>query len=517
MNQSWKMNASIETVLLKDKGSATALLVKMRSTDVAQELYDLYNYFQDIQKQNKNLQDSITTLRSAITNLLSLSGRKCQGGEFDKVCLNDLEMIQSIMNRVRVDIIKQSEDKPNNDLNGQQNQIDNLQKKIYFLEDSIQQLMTNYNRLSNINNQLFEQNYTQINNLNQLQQKYTQQNKKTSLILFENQLKSVNQNSINIEIDCQQFREQIININNQRQQLIELMQETLARFSHIQSENKVQQNMKNQSLDVNDFKQIINLIKESQTSINKYVEGIKKFVDKINLNPQNLNNLAIQDLLKKLSQNRECFVYIQNVQNMTLKILDQISQDYFQQQEKNKELEDLLGKLKKENIEIKEQLQDQINQLKEYNKKEQQLLSNQMIVKQCLNISNKYNNIFKEFNDQVKKEINRFSNLILILFPNVNEVSNISPDQDLLQDIQSFINSIDNQDIKNDDDSQEQKWQRSIDLFKKIYKRIPNNSIVNQYIIKSVESIVEIKGIIQEYKENVKKFKKEIEMSVQTN
>ncbi|CAD8072471.1 unnamed protein product [Paramecium primaurelia] len=507
MSQSWKMNASIETVLLKDKRSATSQLVQMKPNDVvAQELYDLYNYFQEIQKQNKNLQDSITTLRSAITNLLSLSGRKCQEGEFDKVCLNDYKIIQSIMNRVRVDI-QQSEDKSNNQSNSQQNQIVDLQNKIYFLEDQIEQLTTKCNKLIVVNNQLFQQNYEQINNLKQLQQKQIEQNKKTSQILLENQLQSVNQNSINIEIDCQQFREKIIDINNQRQQLIELMQVTLEKFPQIQSDKKVQQNIKNQSFDGDDLQNIINLIRKSQNAIKSYDDGITRLIKQVNSVVQNKENKTIQDLLQQLSKNQECFIYIQNIFQRIIEMLNQMTQV-----QKTNELEGQLRKMQDENSDIKQQLQDQIKQLKEYNKKEQQLLPNQMI-----NISNKFNNIFKEFNDQVKKEIYKFSNIIKILLPNVTDVSNISPDQDLLHDIQSFIKSIESQDINQDDDTQKQKWLRSINLFKEIYKRIPNNSIVNQYIIKSVDSIEKFFFQIEEYEQNVDSFKKEIKMSAQTN
>ncbi|CAD8165270.1 unnamed protein product [Paramecium pentaurelia] len=293
MNQSWKINASIEIILMKDKASAISQLGQIKFIDIATELYDLYKNFQDIQKQNTKLSQAIIKLSSAITNLLSLFGKKQQSDEFEKDCLNDLKMIQSIINRVTVDIT-QSEDKSNNQSNSQQNQIYELQKKIEFQEDQIQQLIKNSSKLSNLNNLLLQQNYEQINNFNQLHQKQTEQNQKTSFILFKNELEQLNKK----------------------------IQDATNKFEQIKSQSSLLQNMENQSRNLN---VILKDIPKIQENLNIMNITLQKYIDEIKLNLEKLNKEEIiQNLLKTINNNRLGFQYFQSILGQFLLIIQNI-------------------------------------------------------------------------------------------------------------------------------------------------------------------------------------------------
>ncbi|CAK68167.1 unnamed protein product (macronuclear) [Paramecium tetraurelia] len=444
------------------------------------------NQIYEIPRSLQEQHDSMVNLKTFIKEVIQASGKKCTPEEVNKVCQNDAATIDNLLKRVR---------QQGSDANNPSNQ--NVPSPINQIKlDSYQQL---YNQIGKNIDSLTEQI--------QAQDKPGIQYHKAQL---NYQLESVNQNSIRIDIDLEVFREKIQIINGERDQIIEIMQDIIRKFEEINSQNISQDIEDDESQDSqyqnlkNIMERAIIAIVEVEENLQNCVELVKRFYN--NNSNQGSNIVVIQDLQNRLNGNLSFFTYFKKVFSQTIEAVQQFQIFNRNQSQKIRDLQRKFHELQRTNNQYLNQFKVQMMESQKNKKKIDNLMTGI-----CLNANRKTSqellNHYEEFNDQIIIGIKKLSQIIYAVFPIQNLQQKIQLDRDTITDMISFINNISQENENINTDSQEQQWERSLNLFQKIISKISTDSLVNQYIKNSFEWILDIKRKVQENKEQIQRIK----------
>ncbi|CAD8213140.1 unnamed protein product [Paramecium octaurelia] len=431
------------------------------------------NQVYEIPRQPLDSQEQMC--KKAMRRMIEASGWKCSEEELNKICQNDTVTIDIVTRRVRQQGI--------NPQNPQNLNVPSPKSQIKM--DNFNQCCISVQK--------------NLENLIEKDQEQVQQNIQYHQTHMNDQVEFLQKNSISIDVNCEQFREKIQLFNRDRDQIIEKMQNIIIKFDKILSQN-ISQNIQDDEFQDAQYYGIINLMEEAIIIIKEMRIGLHNFISAIE-QENGVDIQIIQKLLEKLKSNLMVFSYFEDVFKKTI--------------QQNKEFAETIKKLQKKKSDLYSQLQEL-----QQSKKQIQLLFNDLVLK-LSEQDKQFNNIVREnpsnnagilnlynccdrFNDQMMQAIQNLSHIICTLFPIENQQASIQLNQEILDKMSSFINSIKNEEQNIDTDSQEQQWERSLALFDQIYPNINNNSLIHKYIKRSLECILDMKRQVYENRKSVK-------------
>ncbi|CAD8205836.1 unnamed protein product [Paramecium pentaurelia] len=497
MNQSQKNNNQFEK----------NIEIEIPNPSKSQQNNSLQNQLQNSQQD----QEQIQFLQSCIRQLLLQPDYKQidKDDDFFERVKQQISDFQNIKNKS--DFINQLKQEISN-RRKQQNlkevqQQKNYEKKIEKLKHHLKNLKEKYQELYLQLSQYKDKNYNLVMELK------TQQDQFQENTILQ-QIENMSKNSIKIEVDVAQFKENIQKLNTQRQQTIDKMKNLLKEF---QSTNKQSKTKQVNNINEQGIQNIINLIKDSTKSISNMEQSIDSYKKELKQMQQNKNNKdynLMEKLIQQFQNNQNCFIHVRQIFEKILTILmlfGSLNQNLYKH---TQELEKQLLSLYHKNNEFEKQIELLLKELNEQDQENNDIIEKATYPQSSrlgIQSTNYQPKFYNQFIDQIRVNIENMVRINLQFFFDWNFNNNFQiANSQLLESTKSFNISLQEPNRQIEIDSMENQLKKSLGFVQQIYSQYPKQTVVNQYNQQSLQSLLKILQTIQNYK-------KEIETHKQTN